>query len=202
MNFNDIIKDLQEGNDRFIKGESRLNSQSSIEKLISSANKNQVPKAIILSCSDSRTPAEMILDQDIGDLFVIRVAGNIIAPSLIGSVEFAACTFSTKLVLVLGHTNCGAIKATLDHINNAHILHSENINDIVSRIKPNIFHISQMQINDEEKVQYATEANILASVNQLSHSSKLIENLVSENKIKIVGSVLDLSTGKIKFLDL
>ena len=112
----------------------------------------QVPKAILLCCSDSRAPVEMIFDQDIGDLFVIRVAGNIVAPSLVGSVEFATEAFGTKVVVVMGHTQCGAIKATLDHIENAQALSSENLHDIVSRIKPHIYPISQTNLSKEEKM--------------------------------------------------
>jgi carbonic anhydrase len=144
----------------------------------------------------------MIFDQDIGDLFVIRVAGNIVAPSLVGSVEFAAATFATNLVVVMGHTQCGAITATLDHIENAQAISSENIHDIVSRIKPHIFLISQLPgASREEKIAQAVRANVLASVGQLASSSRLIEELVRQGKMKIIGAVLDLATGSVDFLD-
>ena len=199
---NRVVIELKEGNIRFLKGKSTQSSDSSLKKLKEFAKKGQTPKAIILCCSDSRAPVEIIFDQDIGDLFVIRVAGNVVAPSLIGSVEFAASMFGTNLVLVMGHTQCGAITATLAHIEKAQGISSENIHDIVSRIKPHIFSIAQMQeITHEEKLIRAVEANVRASVSQLSNSSRLIEGLVYQEKMKILGAVLDLSTGQVNFLD-
>ncbi len=197
-----IIDELMVGNQRFLEGKSIKSSESSLRKLKKFAEKGQFPKAIILCCSDSRAPVETIFDQDIGDLFVIRVAGNIIAPSLVGSVEFAASTFGTGLVMVMGHTGCGAIQSTLDHIDHANGIPSENIHDIVSRIKPHIFSITQIpNLSANERSNRAVEANVLASVNQLSHSSRMIEGLVMAGKIKIIGSVLDLSTGQVKLLE-
>lgn len=197
-----IIKDLIAGNERFLEGKSIQSSESSLKKLRDFSEKGQFPKAIVLCCSDSRAPVEMIFDQDIGDLFVIRVAGNIIAPSLIGSVEFAVSAFGTNLVLVMGHTQCGAIRATLDHIENSNAISSENIHDIVSRIKPHIFPITQIpNISHEEKLSRSIEANVMASVNQLSHSSRLIEGLLSQKKITIQGAILNLATGYVNFLE-
>jgi len=203
MDSNEIIEDLKRGNGRFLDGNSIHSTESSLRKLKEFAANGQVPKAIVLCCSDSRAPVEMIFDQDLGDLFVIRVAGNIIAPSLVGSVEYAVSTFGTNLVLVMGHTQCGAVTATLDHILHAHAISSENIHDIVSRIKPHIFSISQIRdMPYKEKLALAVEANVVASVGQLSTSSRLIESLVQQEKIKIIGSVLNLSTGRVEFLDL
>jgi carbonic anhydrase len=197
-----ILQELKDGNTRFLDGKSIQSSDSSLRKLKDFAKTGQLPKAIVLCCSDSRAPVEMIFDQDIGDLFVIRVAGNIVAPSLVGSVEFAASTYGTKLVLVMGHSQCGAIKATLDHIADPHGISSENIHDIVSRIKPHILPITHMSmLSDHEKMHHAVEANVRASVNQLSHSSHLIEDLVQQSRIQIVGAVLDLSTGLVNFLE-
>jgi carbonic anhydrase len=199
---NKILQELIAGNARFMEGESIKCAHSSLRKLKTFAQTGQLPKAILLCCSDSRAPAEMVFDQDIGDLFVIRVAGNVVAPSLVGSVEFAASTFGTSLVLVMGHTQCGAIEATLHHIEDPKTIESENIHDIVSRIKPHVFPITQIKdISHDEKWSLAAKANILASVNQLSHSSRLIEGLVGEKKIRIVGALLDLSTGKVEILD-
>jgi carbonic anhydrase len=162
----------------------------------------QFPKATVLCCADSRAPVEMIFDQDIGDLFVIRVAGNIVAPSLVGSVEFAASTYGVRVVLVMGHTQCGAVTATLKHIENAEAIASENIRDIVSRIKPHIFPITQSEhLSEEEKLARAIEANVRASVDQLSHSSRLIEGLVEQGSMHILGAVLDISTGHVRFLE-
>lgn len=196
------IDDLKQGNKRFLAGETIQSSQSSLRKLKEFSEKGQIPKAIVLCCSDSRAPVEMIFDQDIGDLFVIRVAGNIVAPSLVGSVEFAASTFGTGLVLVMGHTQCGAIKATLNHIEDSQAISSENIHDIVSRIKPHIFTIAQVPgISEGEKMMRCVEANVRASVSQLSHSSRLIEGLLQEGKMKIIGAVLDLASGEVGFLE-
>ncbi len=194
-----VIEDLIAGNKRFLEGKSIQTSESSLKKLKNFSEKGQFPKAIVLCCSDSRAPVEMIFDQDIGDLFVIRVAGNIIAPSLIGSVEFAVTAFGTNLVLVMGHTQCGAIRATIDHIENSNAISSENIHDIVSRIKPHIFPITQMPVSYEEKFTRSIEANVFASVDQLAHSSRLLEGLLSQGKIKIRGAVLNLATGKVDF---
>lgn len=202
QNPDEILKKLLAGNLRFIEGKSIKCAHLSLKKLKTSAEKGQLPEAILLCCSDSRAPAEMVFDQDIGDLFVIRVAGNVVAPSLVGSVEFAASTFGTSLVLVMGHTRCGAIKATLHQIEDPQDIESENIHDIVSRIKPHVSPIAKMKgISCDEKWIMATKANIMASVNQLSHSSRLIEGLVGQGKIRIVGALLDLSTGKVEILE-
>lgn len=197
-----VIEDLKAGNKRFLEGQSIQSSRSSLKKLKDFAKNGQIPKAVVLCCSDSRAPVEMIFDQDIGDLFVIRVAGNIVAPSLVGSVEYAAAAFGTSLVLVMGHTQCGAVRATLDHIENSDAIPSENIHDIVSRIKPHIFALAKIEgMTSEEKMDRAVEANVLASVSQLSHSSRLIEEWVRQGRIKIAGAVLNLSTGGVAFLE-
>lgn len=196
-----VLEELKAGNARFLQGESNQCLHSSLKKLKEFAANGQVPKAIVLCCSDSRAPVEMIFDQDIGDLFVIRVAGNIVAPSLVGSIEFAASTFGTELVVVMGHSQCGAIRATLNNIEDPQAISSENIHDIVSRIKPHIFPITQMRdISYEEKFTQSVEANVRASIAQLSSSSRLIEELVGKGKMTIFGAVLDISTGKIEFL--
>lgn len=197
-----VLKELIEGNQRFLSGQSTQCSIASLKKLKDFAENGQFPKAVILCCSDSRAPVEMIFDQDLGDLFVIRVAGNVLAPSLVGSVEFAVSTFGTRLVMVMGHTQCGAIKATLDSIEDSSTVPSANIHDIVSRIKPHIFSIAQTKdLSQEDKIQSAVEANVHASVDHLSHSSRLIEQWVNDGNIKIVGSVLNLATGQVDMLE-
>jgi len=197
-----ILADLQAGNERFLNGESVQSSHLSLLKLKDFAKTGQFPKAIVLCCSDSRAPVEMIFDQDIGDLFVIRVAGNVVAPSLVGSVEFAVSTFDTNLVLVMGHTQCGAIQATIDHICDSQKLSSANIFDIVSRIRPHVLPITKMhKLSESDRLEMAVEANVRASVNQLAHSSRLIEGMVQQGKIKIIGAILNLETGKVDFLE-
>ncbi len=201
LDYNKVLEELAQGNKRFLEGKSVKCIHSSLQKMKTYADTGQIPKAIVLSCSDSRAPAEIIFDQDIGDLFVIRVAGNVIAPSLVGSVEFAASMFGTSLIIVMGHTKCGAVEATLEYINNPKILASENIHDIVYRIKPHIHHICNINtLNEDEKLNLAIRVNIEASVNQLSHSSSIIEQLVLDKKIKIIGALLDLSSGQVQFL--
>ena len=196
-----VIQDLIAGNGRFLDGTSIHSPHASLRKLKEFARVGQSPKAVVLCCSDSRAPVEMIFDQDIGDLFVIRVAGNVVAPSLVGSIEFATSAFGTNLVLVMGHTQCGAVTAALDHIENAQAISSENIHDIVSRIKPHILFLTQMQQKPrQEKLALAVEANVRASVSQLQHSSALIERLVQQGKIEIHGAVLNLATGQVDFL--
>ncbi|MBI1216501.1 MAG: carbonic anhydrase [Alphaproteobacteria bacterium] len=197
-----VVEALLEGNARFLNGSSLQSGESSLQKLKDFAQNGQSPKAIVLCCSDSRAPVEMIFDQDIGDLFVIRVAGNIVAPSLVGSVEFAASKFGTQMVVVMGHTHCGAVTATMEHITDPQSIPSENLHDIVSRIRPHVFAIAQMpEMPAAEKISRAVEANVRASVDQLSHSSRIIEALVLEGKLTIAGAVLDLATGKVNFLD-
>lgn len=201
-NAEQVLTELQAGNTRFLEGKSVQCSVSSLHKIKNFAATGQFPKAIVLCCSDSRAPVEMIFDQDIGDLFVIRVAGNIVAPSLVGSVEFAADTYGVTLVLVMGHTQCGAVKATIDHIANPQAIASENIHDIVSRIRPHILPIARnATLSEEEKFHQSVTANVLASVSQLSHSSRLIEGLVEKGKVRILGAVLDLPTGRVDFLE-
>ncbi len=199
---NKVLEELKAGNARFLHGESAQCSYASLKKLKEFAETGQLPKAVVLCCSDSRAPVEMIFDQDIGDLFVIRVAGNIVAPSLVGSIEFAVSTFGTELVIVMGHSQCGAIRSTLSHIEDPQAISSENIHDIVSRIKPHIFPIAQRKdISYEEKFNQSVEANIRASVGQLSSSSRLIEEMVSKGKMTIIGAVFGLSSGEVTFLE-
>lgn len=197
-----ILKELVAGNERFVAGESILDGKSSLMRLKRFAKQGQSPKAIILCCSDSRAPVEMIFDQDLGSLFVIRVAGNVVAPSLVGSVEFAATSFNCKLCVVMGHSKCGAIAATLENIHKASFLQSENIHDIVSRIKPHIYHVAEKGgDNVDELVESSVRANVLASVGQLKTSSRIIENLVKNRNLRIAGAVFDLQDGKVKFLE-
>lgn len=199
----DALRRLREGNLRF------ANDTRSVASLVSQMNRSQHldgqrPFATILTCSDSRVPAELIFDQGIGDLFVIRVAGNIVAPSLVGSVEFASATFGTSLVVVMGHTSCGAIKATLEVLRNAAELPSDNIRDIVDRIRPaarSVLEASAGQ-SDAEIVEYAIRANVRASVDHLRHGSRVLEDMVRTGQVVIVGAEYHLSTGAVDFFEL
>jgi carbonic anhydrase len=164
----------------------------------------QEPFAIILGCSDSRVPAELVFDQGFGDLFVIRVAGNIVAPSQVGSIEFAAARFHTRLVVVLGHTSCGAIEATLEELRRPVAQQSPNLRSIVDRIRPSVETLLEKhrpEEADDELIAQAVRANVRASVNHLRHGSALLESLIASNGLRIVGAEYSLTTGRVEFLD-
>ena len=192
---------LREGNRRFVAGEppskDRLSQARRAELLTS-----QEPFAIVLGCSDSRVPAEIVFDQGLGDLFVIRVAGNIVAPSQVGSVEFAASHFGTPLAVVLGHSRCGAVTATLEHLR-ARGAQSRNLLSIVGRISLSIRGAldGPPEAITEELVRKAVRANIRASVEQLHSASPLLHELVENGRLGIVGAKYSLKTGIVDFLD-
>jgi carbonic anhydrase len=183
---------LHEGNARFAANARGAGSLLSAERRAALAAA-QEPFAIVLGCSDSRVPVEIVFDQGPGDLFVIRVAGNIVAPSLIGSVEFAAERFGTRLVVVLGHSSCGAIAATLEELHRPSANQSPNLKDIVDRIRPAV-----EGLGDERE---AMRANILASVQQLRHGSRTIEGLIGRDGLVVVGAWYELETGRVRFLE-
>jgi carbonic anhydrase len=163
----------------------------------------QEPFAIILGCSDSRVPAEIVFGQGLGDLFVIRVAGNIIAPSQIGSVEFAAELFGTRLVVVLGHSHCGAVLATLEELERPSERRSPNLRSIVDRIRPAVEPLIDVdQPGDRDALmQRAVVANIHSSVEALQHGSEIIENLVQSDGLMVVGAEYSLATGEVEFFE-
>jgi carbonic anhydrase len=196
------LKRLTVGNQRFVEG--NLNS----EILASPARRNmligdQNPFAIILGCSDSRVPLEMIFDQGLGDLFVIRVAGNIVAPSQIGSIEYAAEQFGCRLVVVLGHSNCGAVIATLEQLQHSEEARSRNLRSIVGRISPSVERLldSELRQDPAALLRASVHANILASVEQLHHGSEILEHLVQKRKLLIVGAEYSLETGEVEFFN-
>jgi len=198
----EALERLQEGNHRFVSG------VRSVETLMSPAQRtelvaDQKPFAIILGCSDSRVPAEMVFDQGLGDLFVIRVAGNIVAPSQIGSVEFAAEWFGTALVVVLGHSWCGAVSATLEELTHQAKHRSENLRSIVDRVRPSVEPLLATELrNDPDALMHqAVRANIRASANHLRHGSEVLEQLIQQDKLLIVGAEYSLETGVVDFFD-
>jgi carbonic anhydrase len=162
---------------------------------------NQEPFAIILGCSDSRVPAEIVFDQGLGDLFVIRVAGNIVAPSQVGSVEFAAERFGTRLVVVLGHTQCGAILATLEELRTPRANQSRNLQAIVDRVRPSVESLLDTGLAHEALIHYAVRANIRAAASHLRHGSQLLEQLIRDEQLLIVGAEYSLETGVVEFFD-
>ena len=198
---NEALTRLQEGNQRFVSG------VRSVDSLVTQMQREdfvagQAPFAIILGCSDSRVPAEIIFDQGLGDLFVIRVAGNIVAPSQIGSVEFAASQFGSPLVVVLGHSRCGAVMATLEEIERPSSETSLNVMSIVSRIRPSVELLSRTGLHDdpEQLLKTAIRSNILASTNNLRHGSEMLEQLILEDKLTIVSAEYSLETGVVEFI--
>lgn len=199
----EALQRLKQGNQRFVSG---VRSIDTIAKQIQRAELvvGQAPFAIILGCSDSRVPAEIIFDQGLGDLFVIRVAGNIVAPSQVGSVEFAAERFGSPLVVVLGHSMCGAVMATIDELEKPSDDTSSSVLSIVNRIRPAVEPLFHTELrNDPEKLlESCIHANILAATNHLMHGSQMLEQLVQHDELKIVGAEYSLQTGEVKFFEL
>jgi carbonic anhydrase len=196
----EALQRLREGNQRYVQ------NVRSVDSMISHSRRGdltlQSPFAIVLGCSDSRAPAEIVFDQGLGDLFVIRVAGNIVAPSQIGSVEFAGERFGTRLVVVMGHTQCGAIEAAIEAVTNTHGSASQNMLSIVNRVRPNIegLMVTDLARDPVRLRREAMRANVRASVNHLRHGSEVIERL-SAGGLAVVGSELDLTTGEVTFFD-
>ena len=192
---------LREGNRRFVSDERRLDVRASPTRREALAE-GQQPFAIVLGCSDSRVPAELIFDQGLGDLFVIRVAGNIVAPSQVGSVEFAAARFGARLVVVLGHTQCGAVQAALEEAATP-APHSTNIKSIVDRIRPSIETVLAIAPSGDSQrlLDQAIRANVRASADHLRHGSPLLEQLIQSNGLGVVGAEYSLETGEVDFFD-
>ena len=193
---------LREGNARFAANVRGADAYLSHTRRVELAA-GQQPFAIILGCSDSRVPAEIVFDQGLGDLFVIRVAGNIVAPSQVGSVEFAASRYDTRLVVVLGHSQCGAILATLEQLRDPTQNQSRNLQSIVDRVRPSVegFLDTELRRDEEALVRQAVRANIRASVDHLRHGSKILEDLIHDNGLLIVGAEYSLETGVVDFFD-
>jgi carbonic anhydrase len=193
---------LQAGNSRFVSdasGRQVLANQSRRNQLAA----GQEPFAIILGCSDSRVPAEIVFDQGLGELFVIRVAGNIVAPSQVGSVEFAAERFGTRLVVVLGHSRCGAILATLEELGEPGRADRRNLRSIVDRIRASVEALLETELRHDPDalVRHAVRANIRASANHLRHGSEVLEKLIQQDGLSVVGAEYSLETGIVEFFD-
>ncbi len=198
----DALERLREGNRRFVSGVRSLNT------LMSQTRRNefvegQQPFAVILGCSDSRVPVEMVFDQGLGDLFVIRVAGNIVAPSQIGSVEFAAEQYGTRLVVVLGHTRCGAVQATLEELQRPTENQSRNLRSIVDRIRPAVEGLltTDLRRDREALERHAVRANVRVSASYLRHGSAVLEQLIQNDGLMVVGAEYSLETGAVEFFD-
>ncbi len=192
---------LREGNRRFVEGTGRPAASLGVRPadLVS----GQEPFAIVLGCSDSRVPAEIVFDQGLGDLFVIRVAGNIVAPSQVGSVEFAAARFGTPLVVVLGHSQCGAVQATVEDLLQPGQQPSRNLRSIVNRIRPSVEGLLETALARDPValVQHAVRANVRASADHLRHGSAVLEGLIESDGLLVVGAEYALETGVVEFFD-
>lgn len=199
----DALKRLREGNERFTANVRSVESLLSYTQRADLARNKQEPLAIILGCSDSRAPAELLFDQGLGDLFVIRVAGNIVAPSQVGSVEFAAERYGTKLVVVLGHSNCGAISTTIEELQRPTENQSPNLHSIVSRVSPAIKNVLELSpdLSRQELIDKAVRANVRASCDHLRHGSAILEELIANHSLLVVGAEYCLETGKVDFFD-
>ena len=197
----EALERLKQGNRRFVSGTQIRDtnpghSQAELER-------GQEPFAIILGCSDSRVPAEIVFDQGLGDLFVIRVAGNIVAPSQVGSVEFASARFGTRLVVVLGHSQCGAITATLEELQQPTQNQSKNLRSIVDRVRPSVERLLETDFKHDldALVERAVRANVGVSVDHLRHGSAILEQLIQEEGLRVVGAEYSLETGEVDFFD-
>jgi len=198
----EALERLQLGNRRFASGV-RNNDILASETRRSELTAGQEPFAIILGCSDSRVPAEIIFDQGIGDLFVIRVAGNIVASSQVGSVEFAAERFGTPLVVVLGHSQCGAVLATLEELMRPREKQSRNLRSIVDRIRPSVEALlaTELRHDSEALVRHAIRSNVRVSANHLRHGSDVLEPRIQGGDLLVVGAEYSLETGIVDFFE-
>ena len=197
----DALARLRAGNQRF--GSDMATSRTTGKDHLVDLAQGQSPFAVVLGCSDSRVPLEIVFDQGLGDLFVIRVAGNIVAPSLVGSVEFAASQFGTRLVVVLGHTNCGAVGATIDSLTSGSAAETKNLDSIVQRVRPSVEPLLDTELRDDRAAltAAAVRANIRASAAHLRSGSPLLEGLIRDEGLQVVGAEYDLETGQVDFFD-
>jgi carbonic anhydrase len=191
------LQRLINGNRRFRDAKASSEARTWSRQLATQA---QRPFAIVLGCSDSRTPVEILFDEGFGDLFVVRIAGNIVAPSVVGSIEFAASQFGSRLVVVMGHTRCGAVAATVRAIETGHGPESKNIRSITDRVAPHIAGL--VRPGDPDGVlREAVRANVRASADHLRHGSQILEELVMSGRLAVVGAEYELETGAVNFLD-
>jgi carbonic anhydrase len=196
------LQRLRDGNRRFVAGVSSHDTRTNQTRRHELAE-GQAPFAIVLGCSDARVPAELVFDQGLGDLFVIRVAGNVVASSQVGSVEFAAARFNTRLVVVLGHSQCGAVEATLEELQQPSDNQSRNLRSIVDRVRPSVEALLETELRHDPAalVRQAIRSNIRVSANQLRHGSEILEQLIQTEGLCVVGAEYSLETGVVDFFD-
>ena len=191
---------LKDGNRRFVSDASGRESAATRARRQALAA-GQEPFAIVLGCSDSRVPAEIVFDQGLGDLFVIRVAGNIVASSQVDSVEFAAARYATRLVVVLGHSQCGAILATIEELKQPADRRSRSLRSIVDRVRPSVEALLAAGLDHDALVAHAVRANIRASADHLRHGSQVLERLIATEGLVVVGAEYSLEAGTVSFFD-
>lgn len=197
----EALRRLQEGNQQFVKGGPDCGTRSALQAC--NGQSDQTPFAVVLGCSDSRVPVEIVFNQGFGDLFVIRVAGNIVAPSQIGSIEFAAEKFGTRLVVVLGHTECGAIQATLEELQRPRESQSPSLRSIVNRIRPALAGLMNTELRNDPGLlmQIGIRTNVSMAANFLRHGSALLEQLIGSGELLVVGAEYSVTTGQVEFFD-
>jgi carbonic anhydrase len=203
MSAHEALERLKNGNREFVSRMKGGDVALSEEKRMQ-LPQVQDPFAIVLGCSDARVPAEIVFNQGLGDLFMIRVAGNIVAPSQVGSVEFAAARYNAPLVVVLGHTQCGGILATIEALQNPEEQPSRDLLSIVNRVRPSVEPLFKTELrNDMDAlVRHAVRANVAVSVNHLRHGSAMLEQMVKEGRLAVVGGEYSLETGEVEFFDI
>ncbi len=196
----EALQRLRDGNARYVAGEAdpaALEHEARRQKYAA----EQSPFAIVLGCSDSRVPVEFVFDQGIGDLFVVRVAGNIAARSQVGSIEFAARTFGMRLIVVLGHSRCGAVEAVVDEMRKPSALQSDNLDFVVDRIRPAVEQVMADGYGHDPEMLVAEvgRENVRRSKEVLRDSSKIIEQLIDQEGLMITGAEYSLQTGVVDF---
>lgn len=189
-----VLTLLKEGNDRFVKGELTVKD---VPKQIIEASKGQYPKAVILSCLDSRVPIEKVFDRSIGDVFVARVAGNIVNEDILASMEYGCKVSGAKVILVLGHTDCGAVKSAIDNVQMG------NITELLAKIRPSIDSLGaysgEKTSKNKEFLEKVSNENVRTAIDNIRLNSPILKEMEDKGEIKIVGAVYDIDNGKVKF---
>ncbi|WP_340063704.1 carbonic anhydrase family protein [Ascidiimonas aurantiaca] len=192
----EVIRIFKEGNQRFMNND--LTTRDHSAQVRNSTN-GQFPKAVILSCLDSRVPVEDVFDRGIGDIFVARVAGNFVNEDILGSMEFGCKVAGAKLILVMGHEHCGAVKATIDNVKLG------NITTMLDKIQPAVAmaadYEGEKNSKNDEFVHMVCENNIINTINEIRVNSEILNEMESNNEIKIIGAIYDMDTGEVVFID-
>ena len=192
------VEILKEGNERFINN---LKAQRNLLEQVNDTREGQWPFATILSCIDSRTSAELVFDQGLGDIFSIRIAGNIVNTDILGSMEFACKVAGSKLIVVLGHTKCGAVKGACDHVEMG------NLTELLSKLQPAVYSESETTAADKRNskngifVENVATLNVKRSVKSIIERSYILEEMLDKGEIGIVGAMYNIETGKVEFYD-